>query len=67
MERGSLLGLPTYAWIGARGKATARYAIFLAEIPVGFRGVQNVEKAAGKIIITERQTGRQIVLASSLD
>lgn len=65
VERGSLLGLPTYRWIPARGKVAIRYSIFLAEIPAGFKGVQDVQKSNGKITVIERETGRQISLASS--
>jgi hypothetical protein len=67
VERGTLLNVPTYQWINGRGKFTVHYAIFLAEIPSGFKGVENVEKTNGKILITERETGRQISVASSRD
>lgn len=67
VERGSLLGLPTYGWIGAGAKTFVRYAIFLAEIPVNFQGVQAVEKKDGHIVVTERETGRQTMLPSSRD
>jgi hypothetical protein len=38
VERGSMLGIPTYQWITGRGKVTVRYSIFLAEIPASFKG-----------------------------
>jgi hypothetical protein len=65
VERGSMLGIPTHQWITGRGKVTVHYSIFLAEIPASFKGVQNVEKSNDKITITERETGRQISVASS--
>jgi len=62
VERGTLFGIPTYQWIAAKGKVRVRYAIFLAEIPAGFQGVANVEKKNAKVVITERVSGRSIVL-----
>jgi hypothetical protein len=67
VERGSLLGLPTYGWIGAGAKTTIKYAIFFAEIPADFKGVQSLEKKNAQIVITERETGRQTTLPSSRD
>ena len=67
LERGSMLGLPTYGWIGAGAKITIKYSIFLAPIPVDFKGVQAVEKTSGRIVITERETGRQTTIPSSRD
>ena len=67
VERGSLFGVPTYGWIGAGAKVVVRYAIFLAEIPVGFNGVQSIDKVNGEITITERKTGHHIKLPSGRD
>jgi len=64
VKEGTLYGVPLYRWIGGREKATARYVVFLAEIPDGYQGVQNVEALDGKILITERDTGRVISLKS---
>jgi hypothetical protein len=57
VEEGSLFGVPVFLWIGARERLTARYVAFLAEIPEGFRGVENLTVENGSIEITERQTG----------
>lgn len=65
VSEGKLYGVPLYRWIDGREKATVRYVVFLAEIPDGYEGVQYVETKAGKIVITERGTGRSIVLDSS--
>ena len=65
VSEGKLYGVPLYRWIDGREKATVRYVVFLAEIPDGYEGVQDVETKAGKIVITERGTGRSIVLDSS--
>jgi hypothetical protein len=64
VERGKLLGVPSYGWIAARAKLKVRYSIFLAEIPTGFKGVQSVEHGAGELIVTERETGRRIAIAA---
>lgn len=65
VERGSLFGVPTYQWIGGRQRLKTTYTIFLTEIPRGFQGVQDIQTVPGQIIITERQTGRQLTLASA--
>jgi hypothetical protein len=65
VDRGTLLGVPSYQWINGRGKVTVRYAMFLAEIPPDFKGVANVERTAGAVVITERETKRQIRIVSS--
>lgn len=64
VERSSFLGVPTYQWIGGRQRLKTTYTLFLAEIPRGFQGVQDIQSQPGAIVITERQTGRQFTLAS---
>jgi len=58
VEHGSLLGTPTYQWIGGRQRLKTTFTIFLTEIPFGFQGVQDVQIQAGQIVVTERHTGR---------
>lgn len=65
VERGSLFGVPTYQWIAGRQRIKTTYTIFLTEIPRGFHGVQDIQTQSGQIIITERQTGRQLTIASA--
>jgi len=60
VERGSLYGVPTYRWIGGRQRLTTTFTVFLAEIPAGFAGVQDVREEAGRIRVVERSTGRTI-------
>ena len=67
VDEGKLFGVPQYRWIDARERVTARYAVFLAEIPEGYQGVEDVTVRAGQIVITERETGRAIVLDSSVE
>ena len=64
VDRGSLFDTPTYQWIGGRQRLKTVYTIFLAEIGLGFQGVQDVQTVAGQIVITEQQTGRQLTVAA---
>jgi hypothetical protein len=64
VEHGAMLGAPVYTWIEARQRLTQRYAIFLAEIPLGFKGVSDLREERGSILIVERGTGKVITLKS---
>jgi hypothetical protein len=66
VERGSLLGTPTYQWINGRQRVKATYTIFLTEVPAGFAGVADVRVEPGQIVIVERDTNRQIRVPSGL-
>jgi hypothetical protein len=65
VERGQMFGTPTYQWIGAKQRVTTTFTIFLAEIPLGFAGVQNVQTRGDRIVLTERGTGREWLIAGS--
>lgn len=65
VDRGDLFGVPTYQWIAGHQRLKTTYTIFLTEIPRGFQGVQDVQTHPGQLVITERQTGRQLTLASA--
>jgi len=58
VERGTMFGVPTYRWIGARQRLKTTFTIFLAEIPAGFAGVADVRRQAGRISVVERGSGR---------
>jgi hypothetical protein len=64
VELGSLFGIPTYSWIEARERRTQRYIIFLAEIPLGFKGVAALGTDNGKIVVEERETGKKMAIKS---
>lgn len=64
VEQGSMFGVPTYGWIEARERRTQKYAVFLAEIPLGFKGVASVLTENGQIVVEERQTGKKTVIKS---
>jgi hypothetical protein len=60
VDRGSTAGVPAYSWIEARRRRTQKYAFFLAEIPLGFKGVAALRTEGGRIVIAEKETGRTI-------
>jgi hypothetical protein len=62
VERGSMFGVPTYRWIGGREKLKTSFAIFLAEIPRDFNGVEDVSIDGGSITIRERSSTRRITI-----
>ena len=51
VERATMLGAPTYRWIGARQSLRTTFTIFLHEIPAGFSGVKAVQRTATAIQI----------------
>ena len=65
VERGLLLGAPTYKWIGAKQRISTTFTIFLAEIPAGFKGVQDVRTGDDRIVVVERETGREATVPAS--
>ncbi|MGQ9635227.1 MAG: hypothetical protein ACUVXB_13400 [Bryobacteraceae bacterium] len=65
IRRGSLFGVPVFRWIVARQRLTQRYLFFLAEIPLGFQGVSRLRVESGRIVLSERGTGREIAVRSS--
>jgi hypothetical protein len=54
VERGQLLGAPTYKFIGARQRLSTTFTIFLEEIPAGFTGVSDVRFVDEKIVIERK-------------
>ncbi len=43
IERGSLLDVPAYGWIGARQTLRNEFTVFLMEIPERYRGVKDIQ------------------------
>ena len=60
VERGSVAGVPVFSWIDARQRRTQKYAFFLVQIPLGFKGVADLRIEDGRIVIAERETGKMI-------
>jgi catechol 2,3-dioxygenase-like lactoylglutathione lyase family enzyme len=54
VERGSLLGAPSYRWIGGHQRLKTEFTIFLEEIPGDYQGVGNVHTEHGIPIVTPR-------------
>jgi hypothetical protein len=54
VERGQMLGAPTYKFIGGRQRLSTTFTIFLDEIPVGFSGVSDVRLVDGRVVIQPR-------------
>ena len=65
VTQGSAYGRPTYGWFEARGRRAKRYAIFLAQIPSGFRGVASLRAQQGAITLIERETGGALSIKAS--
>ena len=57
VQRGSQLGTPVFSWIDARQTRSQKYAFFLADIPIGFKGVANLRIENDRIVMVERETG----------
>ncbi len=60
VERGRLFDVPTHRWIQARERLTQFYLFFLAEIPLGFKGVADLRLENGQIVLVERETGKTV-------
>ncbi len=54
VERGQMLGAPTYKFIGARQRLSTTFTIFLKEIPAGFPGVRDVRLVDGMVTVETR-------------
>ena len=63
--RDNIFGVPIYSWIAARQRRTQTYVFFLAEIPIGFKGVADLRTGEGRIVIVERETGKTIAIKSA--
>jgi hypothetical protein len=57
VERGRQLDTPVFSWLDARQRRNQSYAFFLAEIPIGFKGVQELRIERDRITMVERETG----------
>jgi hypothetical protein len=57
VQRGSQLGTPVFSWIDARQTRSQKYAFFLADIPIGFKGVSDLRIENDRIVIVERESG----------
>jgi hypothetical protein len=53
-----LWGVPAYEWLNARANLTKRFCAFSAEVPDGFKGVQEIRVKDKALEIVERDNGR---------
>jgi len=65
VTQGKNFGVPQYSWIDAKARRSQRYAIFLAEIPAGYRGVADLKAGNGEIVITEKDTNKNLRLKAA--
>jgi hypothetical protein len=66
IQNNSLFNTTTYRWLPAKSKIESRFLLFYAKTPDGFRKVDDVKLEAGKLIVEDKQDGKQIVLEASL-
>ena len=64
VKKGTIFGRPVYQYIDAAEAHTRSYIGFLAKIPAGFQGVDNVVLQNGRLMLTERGGGSQISIAA---
>ena len=62
----SMFDAPTYRWLPAKSKIESRFLLFYAKTPDGFDKVDDVRLEGGKLIVEDRQAGKQIELKASL-
>ncbi len=65
VDRGNVFGVPVFGWISARERRAETYAFFLAEIPLGFKGVSELRTEDGQIVVVEQETGKTISVKSA--
>jgi len=65
IDRGPVFGTETYRWIGAKEKKKQSYLIFLLEIDENFRGVKDLKLKKDAIILTEKESEKQIGIANN--
>ena len=55
--------VPAYEWLNARGALVKRFCAFSAEVPDGFKGVQEIRVKDKALEIVERDNGRIVRIA----
>jgi hypothetical protein len=62
VSEGKSMNVPTYGWIGPRERRSQSYAIFMAQVPRGWRGTADVFVKDGTIQIREKETSSVLSL-----
>ncbi len=57
-----VFGEPAYDWLEAKSKLTKHFYAFVAQVPVGFKGVADVRIQGKKLVIAERESKRTVEL-----
>ncbi len=64
VSEGKSMNVPTFGWIGPREKRSQSYAIFMAEVPRGWRGTADISLKDGRIQIFEKETSNMVSLSA---
>ena len=65
VDMNNLFGVPTYRWLPAKSKISTRFLMFYAHAPAGFEQVDDVRLEAGKLILVDRKSGKQVELKTN--
>ena len=63
-EMHSLLGAPAYRWLPARSTITSSFLMFYTRTPEGMQRVDDVVLEGGRIVVTDRASGKTVTLAA---
>ncbi len=63
---GKMFDTPSFRWLPAKSKISTRFLLFYTKTPAGMLKIDDIRLEGGKIIVQEKASGRQIVLAASL-
>jgi hypothetical protein len=65
IQANSMFETPTYRWLPAKSTITSSFLMFYTRTPDGFTRVDDVVLENGKLTISDRASGRTIVLSAS--
>ncbi len=64
ISQGKLFDVPTYRWLPAKSKISAKFVMFYAAVPPGFDQVDDVRHENGHLVLTNNATNQTIRLAA---
>jgi hypothetical protein len=64
-QTNSMCDAPTYRWLPAKSKIGSTFLMFYARTPDGFRKVDDVVLAGGKVTATDATSGVTVVLVAA--
>jgi hypothetical protein len=65
LKNGPLFDSPVFRILPAKSKLSSSFLMFYAAVPDGFRRVDDVQLAGGKLVIEDRGNKKTITLAAS--